>query len=493
VANPEAAQAIVLLVLIGLAESVTAFVNPKTGVVAHVFLLIFIFALAATTDTSQFRTFLLVVSLAPLIRIVSLTMPLAQFPQAYWYVLTAIPILLSGAIIVRMQGLSPASLGLRLPAREWVVAECLVAGVGIPLGYVEWKILQVPPIVDTRSIPLMIGAGIILLFFTGFFEEFVFRGLIQTVASERFGPLAGILFSVAVFTILHAGWQNGWDLLFVAGVAAYFSVVVYGSHSLVGVTFSHGAINTMLFIVLPLTIGAVAAPKDLRAVAKSSSNVTLSWAKSEGPTGYRIKINRDACYTVLGSKKTSMQLPPKQHGTIDSRCSHTLHLQPGTRYRWKVYAVFGATASPLSQSNSFYISLASSTLSPRPSGPFWTVPAARTGTTTVVNFCWRFPQKTSKYSLLVSGARHHYNHWSLTQRKLKTGRHGGHCYKVELPSGKSYAWRVGAFVKGYFPTWSRWEHFRITPVVKPTPTPTITSSQPVIAGTPTPAPTGTAY
>jgi membrane protease YdiL (CAAX protease family) len=181
-------------------------------------------------------------------------MPLGHFPQLLWYILTGIPLFLAAFLIVRTLELPRHSLGLQMPSGRGLPIDLGVAASGIGLGLVEWWILRPEPLVQTASIVQFLGLVLILLVFTGFLEELLFRGLIQHAATGLLGPNAGLFLTAALFAILHVGWHSLPDLAFVFAVALYFGLTVRYTRSLLGVTIAHGATNVMLFVVLPLAL-----------------------------------------------------------------------------------------------------------------------------------------------------------------------------------------------------------------------------------------------
>jgi len=240
--------------MIALAEVITAFTDVRYGVAGHVVLLVLFLALGALASDQRLQAFFLAITVAPLIRIVSLGMPLSHFPQTFWYVLTAVPLFLAAFLITRMLEIPSAALNLRFPRWRRLPVDLLVSVSGIGLGVVEWRILGTAPLVHTSSIAWIIGASLILLLCTGFLEELLFRGLIQHVVATLLGPNMGLVVTSALFGVLHVGYHSVLDLAFVTAVALYFGLAVRYTRSLFGVSMAHGVINIMLFIVLPLSL-----------------------------------------------------------------------------------------------------------------------------------------------------------------------------------------------------------------------------------------------
>lgn len=69
---------------IAAAELVTALVNPLGGIVFHIVLLLGIISHASLTAKHPQHKLYLSLALAPLIRLLSLSMPLTRFAQIYW-------------------------------------------------------------------------------------------------------------------------------------------------------------------------------------------------------------------------------------------------------------------------------------------------------------------------------------------------------------------------------------------------------------------------
>lgn len=236
---------------IAFAEFVATFLDPRYGVAIHVALLaLFLFLGAALSDEYRCR-FFQAISIAPMIRIVSLGMPLSDLPQLFWYPVTAIPLFVGTYLIICNLHLSRNSLNLRLPKLRHLPVEMAVWASGAGLGVIEWRILGAKPIVSD-TLGWIIGGGLILVVSTGFLEELIFRGLIQRIAGDLIGSISGLILTAALFCAMHTGYKSALDLVFVFMVALYFGLVVRYTKSLFGVTMAHGTINTMLFIVLPL-------------------------------------------------------------------------------------------------------------------------------------------------------------------------------------------------------------------------------------------------
>lgn len=235
------------LMLIALAEFLTAAVSPMFGLALHAALLFILIMHGAFGTNAHQRRLALGLMLAPLIRLLSLTLPLTRLPQAAWYPAVALPLLVATIVLIRQGGVSAQRLGLtpgRLPL------ELAMGGFGFGLGALEFLILQPVPIIEQFAWVSFLLASLSLLIFTGFAEELWFRGLLQHSALRALGNKA-IVYVALLFAILHIGYLSFIDFLFVLAVGLIFGLIVLRTGSILGVTLAHGTTNITLFLLLP--------------------------------------------------------------------------------------------------------------------------------------------------------------------------------------------------------------------------------------------------
>jgi membrane protease YdiL (CAAX protease family)/Tfp pilus assembly protein PilF len=234
---------------ITVAELLTTFVpsEPRLGLAAHALLLLALFAHAALVDSKVERGFLVCLAFAPLIRVLSLSMPLAELPILYWYLITSIPLFAALLVAAPVLGYSWIDLGLNL--RRWP-QQVAIGLTGIVFGAVEYLILQPDPLAPSLQLVHLWWPALILMVSTGLLEEMIFRGLLQRAAGEamRRGAVAYV---ALLFAVLHIGYRSWGDFCFVLLVGLFFGEMVQRTRSLVGVTLSHGLTNIVLFLVMP--------------------------------------------------------------------------------------------------------------------------------------------------------------------------------------------------------------------------------------------------
>jgi len=235
---------------IAAAELVTALVNPLGGIVFHIVLLLGMISHASFTARYPQHKLYLALALAPLIRLLSLSMPLTKFPQIYWYAIIAVPLLLAIFVVMRRLDFHPRQVGI---TRQKLPLQLLVGLTGIPFGIAEFYILRPYPLVDSLDWIKILLPAFILLVCTGFVEELTFRGVMQKSANEVLGP-RGWLYIAGLFAVLHIGYLSVADFGLVLLVGFFFGWVVQKTGSLVGVTLSHGITNIALYLIVPFLV-----------------------------------------------------------------------------------------------------------------------------------------------------------------------------------------------------------------------------------------------
>ena len=239
------------LAALAVAEVLTALVEPRVGLVVHGILLLGLLLHTALTWGHPIHRLLISLAFAPLIRLLSLSMPLAGFPRVYWYLIISVPLSVATLVGLRILKFSRKDVGLSLKALPVQIAVGLS---GLVFGYIEYRILKPSPLAPSLAWEALWMPGLILLLSTGFVEELVFRGMMQHAVSKALGRVWGILYVAALFAVLHVGHLSLVDVVFVFVVAICFGLVKDQTGSILGVTLSHGLTNIVLFLILPLGV-----------------------------------------------------------------------------------------------------------------------------------------------------------------------------------------------------------------------------------------------
>ncbi len=236
------------VLLITAAELVTSLVDPQLGLLLNIGLLVVLLLHGALAHDAAQRDLTLALTLAPLIRILSLAMPLLHFPQVTWYPLVSVPLLLALWMIVRQGGVTRQQLGLRSGT---LVLQLMLVGMGLGLGVLEYFLLRPEPMITSFGWQPILLASLSLLIFTGFTEEIIFRGLLQSLAIPVLGTTSAIFYAALLFAVLHIGYLSIAHVLFVFAVGVAFGYMVHWTGSILGVTLVHGLTNITLFLLMP--------------------------------------------------------------------------------------------------------------------------------------------------------------------------------------------------------------------------------------------------
>ncbi|MBN1439950.1 MAG: CPBP family intramembrane metalloprotease [Anaerolineales bacterium] len=253
-------QAVVLfyLCVITLSEVVTTMGDAHYGMFFHCVVLVLLLMHSALVYRRILRRFLVLLSLAPLIRILSLSLPLAilGLPVIYWYMVIGGLLFIAAFVGGKITEFKGRRIGWSL--RAWP-AQLAMGICGFGLGYIEYLILNPGPLAEYVTWEDIITAAFILLVFTGLLEEYIFRGLLQSASMQLLGQ-RGLVYVAVLFSILHLGYHSFMDLLFVLFVGLLFGWWVWRTHSLLGASLAHGIANISLYVLFPLLLNKSALP-----------------------------------------------------------------------------------------------------------------------------------------------------------------------------------------------------------------------------------------
>ena len=237
------------LAAITLAELLTTYTQPAVGSLAHALILLTLLYIIVQRG-EQVSPLLLGLILGPLIRVLSLSLPLTNIPLIWWYFITSVPLFAATVVAIRLSEFSWRDVGLGLPWRTLPI-QFIVALSGLLLGYFEYTILAPKPLISELTWQAFWLPALILLVSTGFLEELIFRGFLQRGALQVFGMRLSLIYVSLLFAVLHIGYRSLTDVIFVFLVGWYFAWIVARTRTLWGVTIAHGLTNIMLFLVMP--------------------------------------------------------------------------------------------------------------------------------------------------------------------------------------------------------------------------------------------------
>lgn len=240
-------MAFLYLIFITAAEILTALWNPQEGIIFHSIILVTLIFHGALTRRTPQRRFLLALTIAPLIRILSVSLPLAKRPLTEWYIDIGSLLFVAVILAAQVTGIKPNRLGLRITSLR---NELAISLIGPILGLIEFYILTPAPLIARLEWSSFWFPALSLLIFTGFLEELIFRGLIQEASTSTLGRL-GLIYTALLFAILHIGYQSVVDVIFVFGAGLMFGLIAARTRSIIGVSLAHGLTNITLYLIYP--------------------------------------------------------------------------------------------------------------------------------------------------------------------------------------------------------------------------------------------------
>ena len=235
------------------AEILTTYINVLAGLGIHALILFALLAHSSLVSDEKFKRLLNSMTILPLIRIVSFSIPVVDTPEIYRLLIMSLPLFALAYVLMRTQKLKGRDVGLTWKKPK---LQFLVALTGFPIGYIEFMILYPKPFIPTSNF-LYLLVGLLILLLVGFSEELLFRGILQKNSEKLLGVLPGLLYASVLFTICHIGWGSIYEFILVFFIAIFYGYMYQKTGSILGVTFSHGLSNFMLFLFMPFHLAAL--------------------------------------------------------------------------------------------------------------------------------------------------------------------------------------------------------------------------------------------
>ena len=241
-----------LIAAICAAELVVDLVHIGIGALLQALVLVAIVILQARTGRPTNRRALVPLALVPLLRLLSLTVPLPGVPVTYWVAIVGAPLLGAGLLAARAAGLGPRQLGL---TRGSFGPQAAVMLFGVPVGLGAALVApDAPWIVESASAGQLVGVLLVLVVFVAFTEELIFRGVIQgglgTAYSSGAVPLTALLYGTSYLGSLSFEYTA-----YMAGVGLVYGAVAQRTGSILGTTASHAILVIVALVAYPLFWG----------------------------------------------------------------------------------------------------------------------------------------------------------------------------------------------------------------------------------------------
>lgn len=235
-------------------ELQTVWLEPKLGTLYYGFILVILLHhyLFASADPDRYK--LLLLSAIPLLRLISMAMPVGLVEPLYRYPMVGIPVFLSVAMILRETNLPWRKLGLQLPPiqkTEQAWENILIALSGIPLGIMGYYFADPIPLVTTLDWAEIFASLLVVILYVALLEEIVFRGMLLHALVHSFG-LVGVIFSSIIYTLLFSSYYSVEGIMLMGVASLLYGWHAYESGSILAATISHTLMVAGMIIIWPI-------------------------------------------------------------------------------------------------------------------------------------------------------------------------------------------------------------------------------------------------
>jgi membrane protease YdiL (CAAX protease family) len=187
--------------------------------------------------------------LLPLLRLVSLSMPIFFDTTLYSFIFIYAPLAIPVTINVAYQKLTREDMGLTLSKIWFYLPLSVLIGFGLGIG--EYMVIQAGYLIPDLSPLNLLKLAVVMVFFVGLIEEVIFRSIIQTRLNKIYGAWGGIILSSILFGFMHSAYGTYYEVLYTLFVGAIIGYMFYKTRSLPLITLIHGFVNIFLFGVIP--------------------------------------------------------------------------------------------------------------------------------------------------------------------------------------------------------------------------------------------------
>jgi hypothetical protein len=192
------------------------------------------------------------VALVPLMRLLSLTMPVPALPSVTWIALAGGPLLLAVPTAARLVVLSVRDIGLATRPRD--LLSLGVVALSIPVGLFMATLAPAELGLPIATPPTSGLVAFLVVSCAAVPEELIFRGILQPLVVRRIGTL-GIALVAAVHAATYLGTGSAPVVALVGAAGLVYGFEVARSRSLWAPIVGHSLMAVCATIVGPLLIG----------------------------------------------------------------------------------------------------------------------------------------------------------------------------------------------------------------------------------------------
>ena len=191
----------------------------------------------------------LALTLIPMIRVISVSIPLAGIPTIFGFVLVSLPSFIAGVMVARMIGLTYTELGFTF---DKLYLQFLISLLGLPLGFIGSLIIK-PGFIDvavtSKEILLWVIAFTVCI---SLLEEFIFRSILFNAALKVIGGQHAIYFVSLLYAALNISGKSLLNVIYTFLISILFCRLFVMQKSILGLSLAHGLINIVIYVISPL-------------------------------------------------------------------------------------------------------------------------------------------------------------------------------------------------------------------------------------------------
>lgn len=187
--------------------------------------------------------------LLPLFRLLNAAIPIFFQLTLYSYALVYAPMFIPIYLILKNSSFSRDEIGITF-RNFWKYLPLAVA-VGLLLGFGEYKVISPEMLLPEINVKTVIQLSLIMIFFVGVVEEFIFRSVLQTALVDWAGSAKGLVAASLLFGFMHSGYGLYTEIAYVSAAGLVFGIFFMKTKSLPLVSFLHGVTNISLFLIVP--------------------------------------------------------------------------------------------------------------------------------------------------------------------------------------------------------------------------------------------------
>ena len=236
------------ILLIIIAELTIFFGKTSIAIYILIFILLGLSLSAFKITDSNLARVLQALLLLPLLRIVSISMPIFFEITLYSFVFTYVPLIMPIYLIIKHQGFASGQI---LPTRKLLAYFPLAILLALIIAEVEYWTISSGYLVPDLSLVSMLKISFIMIFIVGVIEETIFRLILQTRLEEYFGMTSGLIITSILFGIMHSGYGTPYEILVAASSGFALGYIYQRTRNLSLISIIHGCINIFLFSLIP--------------------------------------------------------------------------------------------------------------------------------------------------------------------------------------------------------------------------------------------------